>query len=175
MIFRGTLCATQGVHHCQSSLLRSCAHSLESLTWHSTGKERYTLGPDPSTGNLPSFPKLRTLALGFLHFADDGTTDALVEPSLSILNLRYQRDTVELEKALQNRGRMPNLEVFMFRATNTSVEAYVTFLKANTQIRKVSIEGKICDEKDTPKDKPMEKILSLLSSSFKNITSLRLI
>jgi hypothetical protein len=48
-------------------------------------------------------------------------------------------------------------------------------LEANTQIRKVSVEGTICDKKDTPEDKPMEKILPILSSSFKDLTSLRLI
>jgi hypothetical protein len=155
-----------------TSFLQSCSHSLETLVWHHVHREKYTFGPNPA--KFPRFEKLRNLGLGFVNFGDSGTVHALLEPSLSVLDLKYSRDRL-VDEALRNRGRIPSLETLLFSLSKSSIDNYLEFLKANTQISKLTILGGVnCEDEEPYGDIPEEKILPILSSSFKAIKSLRL-
>jgi hypothetical protein len=68
--------------------------------------ESFTFGNDQA--NLPRFKKFRNLKLDFLRFDDNNIVDALLEPSLSVLDLNYTRNDLLLEHALRRRGRIPS-------------------------------------------------------------------
>jgi hypothetical protein len=156
-----------------TSLLQSCSHSIETLVWHQTGREIYTFGTDPA--KVPRFEQLRKLGLGFIRLADAGIADAPLEPSLSILDLKYCSD-MAVVKALRNRGRIHSLETFLISPSKSSVDSHLEFLKENKQITKLTVRGESKRDRDElPRDTPEAKILPILSSSFKALKSLRLI
>jgi hypothetical protein len=154
-----------------TSFLRSCSHSLETLVWHHIGDEKCTFGSNPA--KFPRFEKLRNLGLGFVNFGDRGTVNALMESSFSVLDLKYSHDRL-VEEALRNRGRIPSLETLLFYLSKSSIDSYLEFLKANTQISKLTILGAVSEGEELYGDIPEEKILPILSSSFNAIKSLRL-
>jgi hypothetical protein len=155
-----------------TSLLRSCSHSLETLVWSEVMWETLTFGPDPT--KVPRLEKLRNLGLKFLRFGDRRTVDTLLAPSLSVLDLKYCLDSLVAE-ALRSRGRILSLETLLFTLRNGSIDNYIEFLNANTQISKLSVFGGIADkEEGSYGNIPEEKILPVLSSSFHALKSLRL-
>ena len=155
-----------------TSLLRSCSHSLETLGWYQTSSGSATFGSDPD--KVPRLAKLRNLKPGFIHFSDSGTVDALLEPSLSALDLRYYDDAL-FQEAVRNRGPIPSLETLVFPISKRSIDGYLEFLKANTQVSKLTIlGGPDRKEEESYGDIPETKILPVLSSSFKAIKSLRI-
>jgi hypothetical protein len=158
-----------------TSFLQSCSHSLETLVWHQVTPEEYTFGSNPA--KFPRFEKLRNLGLGFVTFGDSGTVNTLLEPSLSVLDLKYSDDRLVTE-ALRNRGRIRSLETLLFSLSNlskSSIDDYLEFLKENTQISKLTIMGSVnCKEGESYGDVPEIKILPILSSSFNAMKSLRL-
>jgi hypothetical protein len=155
-----------------TSFLRSCSHSLETLVWHHVTPGKCTFGSNPA--KFPRFERLRNLELGFINFGDSGTVNALLEPSFSVLDLKYCMDGL-VQEALRNRGRIRSLETLLFSLSESSIDSYLEFLKANTQISKLTILGGVnCKEEEPYGDIPEVKILPILSSSFNAIKSLRL-
>ena len=156
-----------------TSLLQSCSHSLETLVWKELVKEKFTFGSDPA--KFPRFEKLRNLKLGFIRFGDRYTVDALLKPSLSVLDLKYCRDRL-IGEALQRRGRIASLETLVFSLQKRSIDNYLEFLKANTQISKLTVKGETVhnEEEESYGGVPEEMILPILSSSFNALKSLRL-
>jgi hypothetical protein len=155
-----------------TSLLRSCSHSLETLVWRELIREKFTFGFDPA--KVPRLEKLRNLSLGFLRFSDRRTVDVLLAPSLSVLDLKYCDDSL-VEEVLRSRGQIPSLETLLFTLQTKSVDNYFEFLKANTQISKLTVFGGIAhDKEESYGNVQEEKILPVLSSSFNTLKSLRL-
>jgi hypothetical protein len=155
-----------------ASFLQSCSHSLETLVWHQVTPENYTFGSNPA--KFPRFEKLRNLGLGFVTFGNSGTVNALLEPSLSVLDLKFSSDRL-VDEALRDRGRIPSLETLLFSLSKSSIDNYLEFLKANTQISKLTIMGGVnCEDEEPYGAIPEVKILPILSSSFNAIKSLRL-
>lgn len=156
-----------------SSLLRSCSHSLETLIWNQCIEEPWTFGSDPA--KVPRLEKLRNLRLGFPWFGDRRTVDALLAPYLSVLDLKYcvRQDSL-VDEALRSRGRIPSLEILLFSVQKRSIDNYLEFLKANTQISKLTVLGEIAHGTEgSYGDVQEEKILPVLSS-FNRLKSLRL-
>lgn len=156
-----------------TSLLQSCSHSLETLVWCQAIPEKYTIGFNPA--KVPRFAKLRNLALKFVKFGDSGTVDALLEPPLRVLDLTYCWDGL-VQEALRNRGQIPSLETLLFILSKSSTDSHLEFLKANTQVSKLTIWGQLNDKgaEELHGSTPEESILSIVSSSFKAIKSLRI-
>ncbi|KAF4626779.1 hypothetical protein G7Y89_g11380 [Cudoniella acicularis] len=156
-----------------ASLLRSCSHSLETLIWYFSPHNKFTFGTDSSS--IPQFDKLRDLSLRRLEFGNNEACGAFLEAPLSCLDLSYNYHSPALEQSLRQRGCIPSLEILAFSLSKDSIDGYFEFLKANTQLSKLSIEEYPESEGDVAGDAFEEKILPLLSSSFKTIKSLKLI
>lgn len=159
-----------------TSLLRSCSHSLETLNlqqyvsgeFRNSPIHKYTFGLDPA--NIPRFEKLRSLSLQGIQFLEKTTLDALLEPPLSILDIRIIPDQL-IAEALRDRGCMPSLETLILPGLGESVDHYITFLKENTHISKLSIEGDINGKWGTRLE---DCILPILASCFRSLRSLRI-
>ncbi|KUJ12900.1 uncharacterized protein LY89DRAFT_687830 [Mollisia scopiformis] len=158
-----------------ASLLQSCSHSLETLVWGTCRGGTYTFGSNPA--DFPRLAKVRNLGLSCIKFSDIGTVNALLESSLSVLDLEYNYDPVIVE-ALRKHGRIRSLETLLFSISNLlggTTDNYIEFLKENTQISKLTILGSLhCKEGEPGGDIPETVILPILSSSFHALTSLRL-
>ncbi|PVH84913.1 hypothetical protein DL98DRAFT_60975 [Cadophora sp. DSE1049] len=105
-----------------ATLRRSCCHSLQTLVWHQSHDDGpHTFGSDPA--NTPKFNKLRHLRLRNVRFGDSGTVHALLAASLTVLDLKYIVDSIPLQEAVLNHGRIPSLETVVFDSRTSDLFA----------------------------------------------------
>jgi len=129
--------------------------------------ESYTF-IDADNGEIPHFPSLRRLKLGFLKFNDTSVLEALVTDSLRYLEVGSSW-TPSYEDFFERRGQVSSLETFVWDGVPNSADLPLTFLGVNTQIMKLAFEYGITSTLLE------HRIIPLLSDHFVNLTSLQLI
>lgn len=118
---------------------------------------------------------LRHLELGNIRFKNDHIIDALLAAPLVVLNLEYCRMDETVARALKRRGHMPHLKALTIAPSGDCFQHYIDFLAVNAQISKLNFRGE--QRKGItilPHSTPGSKVLPLLASSFRTITSLRI-
>lgn len=147
------------------SMLHACAPSLRSLTWSTCStKPIHTAGLGPS----PTFPSLRHLRLEYLELVDVCYLKELVHDELSALDVDIECSSA-CSEFFDRRGRVPALEIFVWRSSNLLESQSLAFLEANPQISKLSIP------RGASATLLEDRILPMLAQSFSNLTSLSLV
>lgn len=156
-----------------ASILRLCAPTLEKLTWTNlfVGREReddlYSLvGQEP-----PHFGRLRELTLENIKFSDYSTIKLLIctqpESRLQVLEMHADDDSL-VAQFLESCGTIRSLETFVWKTFHLAPDHPLAFLQQNSQLSKLSV---FFPQKPALLD---ERILPILSQSFKELKSLRL-
>ena len=148
-----------------TSMLRVCAPSLRSLTWAMCSpKPVHTDGLGP----IPRFPSLRHLRLDFVKFVDVCCLQQLVHDELNALDVDT-KGSPACSEFFDGRGRVPALEIFVWRSSKLPETQSLAFLEANPQLSKLSMP--LAASATLLED----RLLPMLAQSFFNLTSLSLV
>ena len=148
-------------------ILLLCASTLESLTWISShNKAQFSFGDDMSDP-IPRFLRLRILTLEVWHQMDLKMWNALVTDGLQILKADTDADSSSVE-FFQNCGTIPSLDTFVWRTHKIAADHPLDFLRANPQLKQLSLEWQ------APPVFLEKQLLPMLSESFTCLTSLSL-
>jgi hypothetical protein len=156
-----------------ASILRLCAATLETLTLRV--RSRDFCGEEVPRLDFeglqpPEFPHLREVDLGDMLVSSSLLRRLLCsEPHsrLQVLEVDNRTDDVRSE-FFDSCGTIPSLETFVWSAHSHRVDDLISFLRTNSQLLKLSLL-----EAQTPSFLE-EKLLPLLSGSFRKLTSLQL-
>lgn len=151
-----------------ASLLRLCAPTLESLTWDGMMRSETNLQSFVTGAlELPAFPCLRYLRFGELDLQDSSVLDSLIHDGLVALEVDIENSPIH-STFFEKRGKIPSLETFVWDSYFIEETQSLTFLQANPQLSRLSIEGAM------PTALMQEELLPLLSESFHHLSSLSL-
>lgn len=160
-----------------ASILRLCALTLESLTWHALTLKSWTwqilqLNDDNhsfathTVGLAPQFPRLRSLSLHNVAFSDYSILDALLEYDIRELEVDPGHDALYSE-FFEQRGTMPALTTLIWDG-KIKTDQSLNFLQANAQLSKFSLQW------EAPGTFLEVQLLPLLAKEFRQLTSLSL-
>ena len=151
-----------------TSILRLCAPTLESLTWESgiARSDSITLAAEARDPKL-CFPYLRDLKLGDVKLRDHSILDALVQDGLRSFEVDTTRNPIRAGFFRKHRT-IPSLETFVWSYPRIPSTHSLEFLRANTHLSKFSLERRAPAEL-------LERLLSILSTSFSMLKSLSLV
>ena len=150
-----------------ASILRLCAPTLEGLTWTGfTRDERHSFATYDQH-SMPCFPRMRSLSLSCLAFADYSMLDALLEGDVRELEVDLARDALHSE-FFERRGTMPALTTLVWGGI-IKADQPLTFLEENTHLSKLTLGSA------APGAFLESQLLPLLTKSFEHLTSLSLI
>ena len=149
-----------------ASILRLCAPTLQSLTWHSVfPSERHAF---ESESPIPRFTSLRYLNFEYLNFADTPMLEALVQDGIRTLDADTESSPACTE-FFQKRGAIQQLETFRWNCLHLAATESLDFLEANSHIMKLDMARQVSA------DLLENRVLPLLSKKFSNLTSLGLV
>jgi hypothetical protein len=156
-----------------ASILRLCAATLESLTW--TIMRRNFNDQDIQCFDIQGlellrFPSLRDLKLGNMLVSSSALEGLLCsgpQSRLQVLEVNTEADDVR-SRFFDSCGTIPSLETFVWSTSTRLADYSISFLSSNPQLSKLSI----CREQ--PPSFLEEKILPLLTGSFRKLMSLQL-
>ena len=150
-----------------ASVLRLCAPTLSSLVWENAiYRGLHSLIAD--SADQLQFPRLRELQLGNIHFSDAESLNLLLGANLVSLTADTERTPIH-SQCFQSRGTIRTLETFVWETWHLPADHSLDFLKSNPQLRKLSLPH------ETPPFMLETRLLPLLCSSFRNLTSLCLV
>lgn len=153
-----------------SSILGSCAPTLETLTWtalpHMSEESRIAAIEPMDT--LPPFKALRRLSLGDVGLTNSCLLSALVQDGLRVLYVDTEASPV-YAAFFRQRGSIRSLKTFVWDAYIWSTHPQLDFLRANPQLSKLAMPN------PAPKELLDQNLLPLLVSSFTALTSLSLV
>ena len=148
-----------------TSILRTYTPTLQYLTWDTCSRNPINTN---GLGPCPRFPSLRHLRLAFLRFADVCYLSELVQDEVNSLDVDTNSSSASSE-FFDRRGQIPALKTLVWNTSNLPESQSLAFLKANSQISKLSIPSA------APATLLEDQILPLLAQSFANLTSLSLV
>ena len=121
-----------------NSILRLCAPTLESLTWASlTGADPQSFVTDPL--GPPRFARLRSLKLFNVKLLDSSPLEALLQDSLLALEISPGLKSIALN-FFQKGQSISSLKTLIWSSpTHLPANQVLNFLKANTQLSKLSL------------------------------------
>jgi hypothetical protein len=150
-----------------ASILRLCAPTLSTLFWANViDHSLHSLAAD-SEDQL-QFPCLRRLRLDNIQFLEAASLNALLEGNLVSLVADTERTPIH-SQCFQSRGTIRTLETFVWATFHIPADHPLDFLKANSQLSKLSLPS------SAPPVFLETRLLPLLSSSFRNLSSLSLV
>ena len=150
------------------SILRLCSPTLEELILKTMFQcqDAYTFHNAP-TDTVPRFSKLRRLSIGFVEFKDSSMLEAFLQDSLQHLEVGWTWTPVYVD-FFDRRGTIPSLQTFVWNGLKAAAPPY-KFLKENPQIAALALPA------SNPGTLLEQKIVPLLVSRFRNLTSLHLV
>ena len=149
-----------------TSILEICAPTLETFILETHDKHPLTFSGEHSE-RVPSFPKLRHLALGQTKFKDTIVLEALVTDSIRILEADTEGDEAS-RSFYKHHGTVRSLEDFSWDSYHLSADQPLDFLQANPHIQKLAVWH------SCPTALIDLKLLPMLSQSFSSLKSLSL-
>ena len=122
-----------------AEILRSTAPYLESLVWLSSVSEN---DPQTFSDDRYAFPRLLDLKLGDHDFIDESILESLIpagsKTKLQTLVINPGRSEI-CNEFLDKRGVIPSLRTLVWQDFELSPENRLHFIKANSQLRKLSM------------------------------------
>lgn len=153
-----------------ASILRSCAPTLEALTWNAVHHYRNepSIAAIEAMDTVPRFTALRSLKIGYVRLATLSLLNSLVQDGLRELDVDTEASPVFAD-FFKQRGSIRSLTTFVWDSSGIPVLHQLEFLTANPQLSKLAIPNA------APKQLLDTSLLPLLVSSFTTLTSLSLV